>query len=53
MNDVNIDKYETCDEKCRLRASCSLDYSVNEFEMICLEYDFNYFKSWYYFIGAL
>ncbi len=53
LNDRNIDKVEDCDETCRLKLGCMLDYAVNEFEMLCLDYDFNYFKSWYYFIGAL
>ncbi len=53
LNDRNIDKVDECDATCRKKLGCMLDYAVNEFEMLCLDYDFNYYKSWYYFIGAL
>ena len=53
LNSAEITALSQCNEVCRTQTACQLLYSVNEFTMLCLGYDFNYADSWYYFLGAM
>ena len=49
----NDEELASCDENCRRRQGCKLDYSVNEYQMLCNGYDIQYIDSWRYYWEAL
>mmetsp|Transcript_30624 Transcript_30624/g.37832 ORF Transcript_30624/g.37832 Transcript_30624/m.37832 type:complete len:89 (-) Transcript_30624:52-318(-) len=49
----NEESLSKCDAKCRKRQGCQLDYSVNEYKILCMGYDIQYIDTWHYFIESL
>ena len=47
--DNNVD---SCNEKCRKKLRCGLNYSVNEQSVLCNGYDFSMWQASRYFLGA-
>ena len=43
---------DTCDEACRKKLYCKLNYAVNEQTVLCNGYDFSLYYASRYFIGA-
>ena len=53
MNDDNIKEKTECDEDCRKEIACGLNYSINEYTILCRGYDFSYADSFHYLMGAI
>lgn len=46
------DEEQSCNEKCRKKLFCRLNYAVNEQSLICTDYDFSLTQAARYFAGA-
>ena len=53
LNDVKVGGVSSCNAKCRQKLACNLDYAVNEFTVLCLGYNFDFFDTRDYFLGVL
>jgi len=53
MNSRDTAKVNGCDEACRLSLTCSLNYAVNEYQMLCEGYSIDYTDAWYYLLESL
>lgn len=44
---------DTCNKSCRVRASCELNYGVNEQALMCMGYRFPFSNAMYYTLGVI
>ena len=53
LGDQEYELPSSCNEVCRKRTACNLNYSVNEFTVLCNGYHFDYNDTFLYFMGAM